>query len=178
MAWEWLAPAGTVVGAMVGALAGVTASALTAKSGRRTQVELAKVQSESALTKALLDEKRVLYAKFLSLADNVRNRISLERKKTAALFQLVGREEPDDDEIQLEGEAADVQLPPEVVELLAEMSGLRMQVMILGGPDMAREASDLYVVVRDYARGEAKEADVVVAMVSVGDAMHLDACRQ
>lgn len=119
----------------------------------------------------------MLYAKFLNLADSAHNKVSFDRKQKAALIQLVGHDEPDDDEIQLEGEAADVELPPDLLALLAEMSGLRMQIMILGGPEMARKAGDLYAVVRDYARREAKESDVVVALGAVGAAMHLDASR-
>ncbi|RAO61796.1 hypothetical protein LUPAC06_00727 [Micromonospora saelicesensis] len=130
------------------------------------------------MAKALLDEKRVLYARLLSLADSARNKVSFERKQKAALFQLIGHDEPDDDDIQLEGEAADVELPPDLLELLAEMSGLCVQIMILGGPEIARKAGDLYAVVRDYARREAKERDVVAALVAVGDAMHLDVSRR
>ncbi|MEV4768851.1 hypothetical protein [Micromonospora humida] len=177
MAWEWLAPAGTVAAAAIGAVGLVAVSVRTAAAGRQTQIDVAKVQADVALTKALLDEKRALYAKFLGLADNARNKVSDERKRAAALFQLVGRDEPDDDEIELEGEAADVEFPPDLGELLAEMSGLRMQIMILAGPEMARKAGDLFAVVRDYARRKATESEVVVELVAVGDAMHLDATQ-
>ncbi|MEV5207115.1 hypothetical protein AB0K35_06490 [Micromonospora sp. NPDC053740] len=177
MAWEWLPPAGTVAASIVGTVGLVAVSVRAAAAGRQTQVDVAKVQADAALTKTLLDEKRALYAKFLGLADTARNKVADERKRKAALVQLVGHDEPDGDEVELEGETADVEWSAELNELLTEMSGLRMQIMILSGPEMARKAGDLFAVVRDFARRKATESDVEVELVAVGDAMHVDATQ-
>ncbi|MGK5741539.1 hypothetical protein [Micromonospora sp. URMC 103] len=171
MAWEWLNPVTTAVVAVTG----VAGTVWAATVGRRAQTEVAKAQSDATLRLALLEEKRLLYAEFLGLADLARTKISSERNREKALVQLVGRDEPDEDEIQLEGGATDVELPLDVAELLAEMSSLRMQIMILGGAQMGHKASDLFSAVREYARRRTQEGDVIVVAVSVGQAMHLDA---
>lgn len=65
MAWEWLGPVTTAV---IG-VAGVAGTVWTAYSGRRHQIELTKVQGVINISVSLAAEKRMVYARFLQLAD-------------------------------------------------------------------------------------------------------------
>ncbi|MEV4638325.1 hypothetical protein AB0J80_13340 [Actinoplanes sp. NPDC049548] len=65
MAWEWLGPVATGVVGVVGVL-GTT---LTAALGRRTQLDLARVQAAAENRRALMLDKRSLYAKLLHQAE-------------------------------------------------------------------------------------------------------------
>lgn len=69
VAWEWLAPVGTVVGAAVGALAGVVSGRAAARSqvqAQEVQLRVLKLEVESQHRRELLSVKQGLYGRFLA----------------------------------------------------------------------------------------------------------------
>jgi hypothetical protein len=106
---------------------GVVGTVLVGQSARKAQVEVVKTQAQTGLVLALMQEKRLLYAKVHRTAQAAFDEAATRRHRQRILHELVGRDEPDDED-PLAGSGVDEEFHPELAALLNELAGLRVEV--------------------------------------------------
>ncbi|WP_167537055.1 hypothetical protein [Micromonospora terminaliae] len=178
MTWEWLAPTTTAV---VG-LAGIAGTVAAASLARRTQIETARMASVNEL----LQEKRVLYAKYLRAAEDFRDAsVELRRlnEAKAAMMARLGDhldlgDEPIPQELKVEISALAARAQEMQKDLHASeknLRRLRAELSVIGGTALSIIAVTLETKLAAAALGTAEDHDELTnAMSNLTAAMHAD----
>ncbi|WFE94878.1 hypothetical protein [Micromonospora sp. WMMD987] len=176
MAWEWLPGAATVAGALLGASVGVAGMIINSRvliAGQKLQREVFDAQLKADQFKALIAEKRKVYAKFLAQVEAVKSAVSRLRYLKMQVEELKGRGSSSDDErMRLHKEV--VQVSEDLLSGMTELRKLEAEVLVIAGPDLGAAANLLATALSNSARrsesvAEARELYAVICLT-----MHRD----